>query len=159
MVQHSFLKGRTLRTLEIILQKWCYTTLTKTREGAYSFEGEAMIRTIAAAVFALLTVTAPAHAATIQWDFFGVGDNSVVTGLGPTFAKISVAGYFDYDTTTGAVSSLLPDPFDYQVYSNGNLALDCFNGQGCQLSVSNNTQLGRWSRRSQSFPTYRSTPT
>ena len=50
--------------------------------------------TTLAAALALLTVTAPAHAATIQWDLSGVTNtpfsNSIAT----------VTGFFDYNTTT-----------------------------------------------------------
>jgi hypothetical protein len=98
-----------------------------------------MIRTIAAAVFALLTVTASAHAATIQWDFFGVGNNPVVVGgtyPNNTYATVSVAGYFDYDTTTGGLASVA-HPFDYQFYYNGSLASICT--VGCDLFLNNNT--------------------
>jgi hypothetical protein len=90
---------------------------------------------------ALLTVSAPARAATIQWDFFGVSDTPVV--VVPTVndtAKFSVAGYFDYDTATNALA-LLPDPFAYQVYENGILADNCCGGliPGSGATFSDNT--------------------
>jgi hypothetical protein len=48
---------------------------------------------ILAAVLALLAITAPAHAATIQWDLRGV------TGFEENPAQ-TVTGFFDYNTTT-----------------------------------------------------------
>src|SRR5262249_17970151 len=92
---------------------------------AEQLQGAVMKRTFAAVIFSLLTVTAPAHAAIIPWDFFEVGDNPVI--IGPTVndtATVSVAGYFDYDTTTFSLASL-PNPFHWQLYENGTLRFDC----------------------------------
>jgi hypothetical protein len=51
-------------------------------------------RICAAAVFALLALTAPAHAATIQWNLGNVTD-----GAG------TVIGFFDYNTNTNTVTN------------------------------------------------------
>jgi hypothetical protein len=62
-----------------------------------------MSRTIAAAVIALLTVTAPADAATIQWDFSGITPFESV-------APITITGIFDFDAASPCcLSSEIPD--------------------------------------------------
>jgi hypothetical protein len=53
-----------------------------------------MKRTFAAALFALLTVTAPTRAATITWEL-----TDVVAATNPA---ITFTGYFDYDTVANA---------------------------------------------------------
>jgi hypothetical protein len=60
-----------------------------------------MKRTIAAAVFALLTVTAPAHAAIIQWNL----DNVAEIGN----PSVTFTGFFDYDTVANAGGGASPD--------------------------------------------------
>jgi hypothetical protein len=98
-----------------------------------------LTRVLALTTFALFAVTTPARATIIQWDFFGVGNN-VVVGPNDT-ATVSVAGYFDYDTATDGLAFSLANPFGYQVYENGNLALNCLVQGQCGLTVSNNNTV------------------
>jgi hypothetical protein len=84
-----------------------YATLTKTSEGAtnttYSFRGGAMFRTMAAAVFALLTVTAPAHAAFVTLEdlnsnfgngYQAIGEFGVLPNIGGSEGPFPTL-YFD----------------------------------------------------------------
>jgi hypothetical protein len=97
-----------------------------------------MTRTIAAAILVLLALNAPARAAIIQWDFSGVGTNDIiVSGPFPTYAQVSVAGYFDYNTATDNLAAATP--YEWQTYENGILTGTCKNGSMCGLGFSNST--------------------
>jgi hypothetical protein len=62
----------------------------------YRKQGDGMKRTFAAAIFALVAITAPAHAATIQWDFSGAeANNGKAAGSGTGEATILSASGFD----------------------------------------------------------------
>jgi hypothetical protein len=102
-----------------------------------------MTRTFAAAIFALLAVTAPLHAATIQWDLSGV-----------TAPGVTVTGFFDYDTVpccsaanfpdynltlTGAGTTFTFTPFNSYLEETGSASLNVMNNG---VTITNIEDLG-----------------
>ena len=90
-----------------------------------------MIRTIAAAVFALLTVTAPAHAATVTWDV----DAAALSGLPgiPPSPTWTVTGSFAFNPTLQTIS-------DFNISAAGFPTITPFtlNPLNAQVTISNN---------------------
>jgi len=71
-----------------------------------------VIRTFAAALFALLAVIVPARATTIQWDFSDIAPYQSV-------APITVTGFFNFNTGPCCLPSEYPN-YDLTLTDNGN---------------------------------------
>jgi hypothetical protein len=68
-------------------------------------------RILTASMFALLTVAAPVHAATIQWNLSGV--------VPPETVGVTVTGSFDFNTTSPCCSPSTFPNYDLTLTSNG----------------------------------------
>jgi hypothetical protein len=87
------------------------------------------------AVFALLNLTAPAQAATIQWDL-----TNVVVASDPA---ITLTGYFDYDTVTNSIPNTQSPNYSITVYQNSVPQGNCLPIGGCAVEFeTTSTVLG-----------------
>jgi hypothetical protein len=81
---------------------------------------------VAAAVFALLNLTAPAQATTIQWDL-----TNVVVASDPT---ITLTGYFDYDTVANSAPNTESPNYNITVYESSLPLGNCLPTGGCAMN-------------------------